>query len=381
MRTRGTLPTSALQRVGQASGGPSPQASPQASPSLGIRQDASGSVIAENSAVRHSSGHIVVHEDDDDDDIIEVYSAEKAAVTPAVCTLADESRRTTPSPQMVLADWVVRKDSMGRKPTFLVGESGIPALTVAHPSSAVAAHVNARVSAKPTAAIPELSPVSGSLSNAVPVSITTADARDGHSTTAAAAVQELTPAAPLARIVASASADAACTGAVMLAVVRGKAAEGLDFADHYARAVVLVGIPYANVAEPTVELKRTYQDNRAREDSRARAANAVSAAPSAMTRAMPGTQHTSPAQGNVINGSEWYRQQAFRALNQSLGRVIRHRRDYGAVILLDERFGWAPSRAALSQWARDSVRNGVPLSTAVSELRAFFGALAEQPPM
>ena len=39
-----------------------------------------------------------------------------------------------------------------------------------------------------------------------------------------------------------------------------------------------------------------------------------------------------------LSGDQWYVQQAMRAVNQAMGRVIRHRRDYGAVILCDDRF-------------------------------------------
>jgi regulator of telomere elongation helicase 1 len=42
--------------------------------------------------------------------------------------------------------------------------------------------------------------------------------------------------------------------------------------------------------------------------------------------------------GTVLTGSEWYKQQAGRAVNQAIGRVIRHRHDYGAIILADERY-------------------------------------------
>lgn len=40
----------------------------------------------------------------------------------------------------------------------------------------------------------------------------------------------------------------------------------------------------------------------------------------------------------VLGGQEWYKQQASRAVNQAVGRVIRHRHDYGAIILCDERY-------------------------------------------
>lgn len=40
----------------------------------------------------------------------------------------------------------------------------------------------------------------------------------------------------------------------------------------------------------------------------------------------------------ALSGEAWYVQQASRAVNQAMGRVIRHRHDYGAIILCDERF-------------------------------------------
>jgi hypothetical protein len=42
------------------------------------------------------------------------------------------------------------------------------------------------------------------------------------------------------------------TGALFLAVCRGKVSEGLDFADNNARAVIVVGIPYPNVKDTQV---------------------------------------------------------------------------------------------------------------------------------
>lgn len=37
-------------------------------------------------------------------------------------------------------------------------------------------------------------------------------------------------------------------------------------------------------------------------------------------------------------GQQFYMNQAFRAVNQALGRVIRHAHDYGQAYLLDERY-------------------------------------------
>ena len=116
-------------------------------------------------------------------------------------------------------------------------------------------------------------------------------------------------------------------GALMLAVCRGKVSEGLDFADNNARAVVCVGIPFPNVKDTQVELKRQYNDKRA-------------------------------ATSRILNGAEWYEIQAFRALNQALGRCIRHRNDWGAILLVDDRFGKIPRYVGgLSKWVRGSVRH------------------------
>ncbi|KAM4111278.1 hypothetical protein ACJW30_05G055500 [Castanea mollissima] len=39
---------------------------------------------------------------------------------------------------------------------------------------------------------------------------------------------------------------------------------------------------------------------------------------------------------NVITGEDWYNQQASRAVNQAVGRIIHHPYDYRAVIFCDE---------------------------------------------
>ena len=95
------------------------------------------------------------------------------------------------------------------------------------------------------------------------------------------------------------------TGALMLAVCRGKVSEGkttsrsffsygqicdysflgLDFTDNNARAVVCVGIPFPNFKDTQVELKREYNDKKS-------------------------------MSSQLLNGSQWYEIQAFRALNQ-----------------------------------------------------------------
>lgn len=51
----------------------------------------------------------------------------------------------------------------------------------------------------------------------------------------------------------------------------------------------------------------------------------------------------------VLTGEDWYSQQASRAVNQAVGRVIRHRHDYGAIIFCDERFLFSASSFPIPQ--------------------------------
>ncbi|KAJ7308856.1 hypothetical protein JRQ81_008129, partial [Phrynocephalus forsythii] len=131
-------------------------------------------------------------------------------------------------------------------------------------------------------------------------------------------------------------------GALLIAVCRGKVSEGLDFSDDNARAVVTIGIPFPNVKDLQVELKRKYND-----------------------------QH-SKARG-LLSGSQWYEIQAYRALNQALGRCIRHSSDWGALILVDDRFRRNPNKyiAGLSKWIRQQIQHHENFGHALGSLEAF----------
>ena len=133
-------------------------------------------------------------------------------------------------------------------------------------------------------------------------------------------------------------------GGLFLAVCRGKVSEGIDFADDNARAVVMVGIPFPSAVDLKVKLKKTYNNEKAQSNSA------------------------------VLNGSSWYSLQAFRALNQAIGRCIRHRADYGAILFFDERFLEERNVLSISKWIRPSIVNYMSMDDVTQSLSQFFSS-------
>uniref|UniRef100_A0A5F8H1E7 Regulator of telomere elongation helicase 1 n=1 Tax=Monodelphis domestica TaxID=13616 RepID=A0A5F8H1E7_MONDO len=105
--------------------------------------------------------------------------------------------------------------------------------------------------------------------------------------------------------------------------------EGLDFADMNGRGVIITGLPFPPRMDPRVILKMQFLDE---------------------------MRGKSGAGGQYLTGHEWYRQQASRAVNQAIGRVIRHRQDFGAIFLCDHRFTNSDARAQLPSWVRPYVK-------------------------
>ncbi|KAJ2524557.1 hypothetical protein GGI11_000727 [Coemansia sp. RSA 2049] len=137
-------------------------------------------------------------------------------------------------------------------------------------------------------------------------------------------------------------------GAIMFAVYRGKVSEGIDFSDHLCRTIINIGIPYPAFKDVKVILKREYND-----------------------------LHCTPSQqesvsGQTLSGSKWYDIQAFRAINQALGRCLRHKMDWGVIIMLESRFSYSWNVSQLSKWIRNHVRVYDGFSDAQDELESFY---------
>eukprot|EP01130_Rhizamoeba_saxonica_P008546 TRINITY_DN345_c0_g1_i5.p1 TRINITY_DN345_c0_g1~~TRINITY_DN345_c0_g1_i5.p1 ORF type:complete len:408 (+),score=71.82 TRINITY_DN345_c0_g1_i5:1072-2295(+) len=131
-------------------------------------------------------------------------------------------------------------------------------------------------------------------------------------------------------------------GAILMGVYRGKISEGLDFGDELARGVIIIGIPFPSTYNIKVKLKKEYNEEKSREKS------------------------------YILNGNDWYNLQAYRAVNQAIGRCIRNKDDYGAVILLDERYSNEKTQQNLSSWISNSIENFNDLDDSLGHLNDFF---------
>jgi Fanconi anemia group J protein len=140
-------------------------------------------------------------------------------------------------------------------------------------------------------------------------------------------------------------------GGFLMGVCRGTTSEGMDFTDDQARAVFVFGIPYPNYADIDVQLKKAYNDRYAKGFSNR----------------------------NLLSSHDWYDALAFRALAQAVGRCIRHKSDYGAVVLIDERF--VNQSHNFPPWVRRGISTKSNLDDVASELRSFFAAMTQRFPV
>ena len=80
-----------------------------------------------------------------------------------------------------------------------------------------------------------------------------------------------------------------------------------------------------------------------------------------------------------FTGQMWYFQSASRAVNQCLGRVIRHCKDWGAVFLLDERFLQEKQISQLSKWMRPIVKKSSSCSDSLKNFSSFLQNITNDP--
>lgn len=152
-------------------------------------------------------------------------------------------------------------------------------------------------------------------------------------------------------------------GALLLSVVGGKMSEGINFSDRLGRCVVIVGLPYPNINSPEWKARIEYIES---------ATVARLTSPTSTSPAMTKGQATSQAKQTA---RDFYENTCMRAVNQSIGRAIRHQGDYSAIVLVDRRFGTGRIRGKLPGWIRGGMVEGSEgrgLQGLMGSLNTFF---------
>ncbi|KAI5919437.1 helicase C-terminal domain-containing protein [Camillea tinctor] len=155
-------------------------------------------------------------------------------------------------------------------------------------------------------------------------------------------------------------------GALLLSVVGGKMSEGINFSDRLGRCVVIVGLPYPNINSPDWKARIEYIESTTLE--RLSASASASSSTAVLSKAQMAAQAKQAAR-------DFYENSCMRAVNQSIGRAIRHRNDYAAIVLADRRFAGARIREKLPGWIRGGMVDGsedAGLGQMMGKLGGFF---------
>lgn len=98
---------------------------------------------------------------------------------------------------------------------------------------------------------------------------------------------------------------------ILFSVMGGRLSEGINFSDDLARALIIFGLPYADITSPELIEKKAYYEQLG------------------------------------IHG--YYENLCMRIVNQTVGRAIRHQKDWANIYLVDSRF----KSDKLSKWLRN----------------------------
>ncbi|RAL08409.1 DNA helicase [Aspergillus homomorphus CBS 101889] len=145
------------------------------------------------------------------------------------------------------------------------------------------------------------------------------------------------------------------SGALLLSVVGGKLSEGINFSDRLGRGVLIIGLPFPNIRSAVWQAKIEYIEQKALCEAVGSEASRLSAAKAA--------------------GREYYENACMRAVNQCIGRAIRHRNDYAAIVLMDKRYGRPNINGKLPAWIKQSMMAtsvDQPADRTIQSLSTFF---------
>ncbi|KAJ5652503.1 hypothetical protein N7507_009929 [Penicillium longicatenatum] len=145
------------------------------------------------------------------------------------------------------------------------------------------------------------------------------------------------------------------SGALLLSVVGGKLSEGINFSDRLGRAVLIIGLPFPNIRSAIWQAKIQYIEEKAYKHA-------------------SGSESEKKANASAA-GRDFYENSCMRAVNQCIGRAIRHVNDYAAIIMFDRRYDTPRIQKKLPGWIQGSLVASMPARPAqmtVQRLSKFF---------
>jgi chromosome transmission fidelity protein 1 len=149
-------------------------------------------------------------------------------------------------------------------------------------------------------------------------------------------------------------------GAILFAVVNGSLSEGINFSDDLARGVVVVGMPYPDSRDIILQEKiKCFQKSLLNHLENKENSNFLD------------QNEKVPSHVSLVSLQDII---CMRAVNQAIGRSIRHINDYACTILIDSRFQRKQIQQQLPDWVRGSLDlvAGRSLPSALHAIRSFF---------
>lgn len=137
--------------------------------------------------------------------------------------------------------------------------------------------------------------------------------------------------------------------------------EGINFSDRLGRGVMIVGLPFPNVHSTEWKAKMEHIE-KATVERHASADDKKNGITRSDGEKMTGKQAA----------REFYENACMRAVNQSIGRAIRHRGDYAVIVLLDKRFASVRISRKLPGWIQQRVVVGKGFAEIMGGLGTFF---------
>ena len=144
-------------------------------------------------------------------------------------------------------------------------------------------------------------------------------------------------------------------GALLLSVVNGSLSEGINFSDRLGRAVIVIGMPFPNPHSAEWKAKMEYIEQKTRERHHVAGGSVIEAEKSGKAAAQ-----------------SFYENATMRAVNQAIGRAIRHKNDYAAILLIDRRYATERIQAKLPGWIKNSMKKPESVDNISRGLRNFF---------